>query len=122
MLQSKSWSQILQYFYIALKEATLSEYTGYFYSVHDIDASTVRSRISEIQSANGWPSHWNSIDIRDVDGLIHVIDGVHRAVACCVMSVPAYTNNVSENQFLSDDDIRNSNRETIATIASRHQV
>lgn len=80
---------------------------GRLHSIHPADPIQVDICRSQIQSAGGRYCFSSNIEIRNVDGKDVIIDGVHKAKACWLEGINGQVQYVSENEFLTDQDIRN---------------
>ena len=75
-------------------------------AIHQADDAQVDIYRSQIQDAGGRYCFSGNVEIRKVDGKDVIVDGLNRAVACHKENVNARIEYVSENEFLTDDDIR----------------
>jgi ParB-like nuclease domain len=79
-------------------------YTGNMMAIHDVESYKVKQMVQELINKGSYC--FPPIEVRRTqDNLLVVIDGVHRAVASCVMNVPAEYQEVGENELLNDSDI-----------------
>jgi hypothetical protein len=93
-------------------------YTGNMYAIHEATQSTVDNYIEEAK--RGEHKWWPPVQVRRIEGYQYIVDGVHRAVAAHICSVPIQYEEVAENPLLSDSDIKGYKSRQIARIASQN--
>jgi hypothetical protein len=91
-------------------------YTDNMYAIHTADSGKVKQLIEEAK--RGEQKWWETIKVRRIDGYQYIVDGVHRAVAAQICSVPAPYEEVGENELLSDSDIKSMRCRQISRIAN----
>ncbi|MEG4252560.1 MULTISPECIES: hypothetical protein [unclassified Microcoleus] len=92
-------------------------HTGNMLAIHDVDSRKVKEMVQHLMSKKSYC--FPSIKVRRTkDNLLVVIDGVHRAVASCVINIPADYDEVRENELLNDSDIDRRNLYLISKLAN----
>ena len=92
-------------------------YTGDMMAIHDVESYKVKKMVQALVDKKVYC--FPPIEVRRTqDNLLVVIDGVHRAVASCIMNIPAEYKEVGENELLNDSDISSKSLYDVSRLAA----